>query len=295
MIKYSIVRHIATIKEWGSVSIQLNVIKWGNNPEKYDLRRWEGTAPSKGLTFTSDELESLFDAIGDELDLFEYDSEDSEVDKDIELPSLSEYEDDEESEERYEELDFRSFFVHGDGCCYKKDHGDQEDVIAVLEILRPNMTVEEVEIPATFCVKCNAYYIAEEDYQKVARKGRLLCQLMSDDEYEEYKASLKGFENLNPQSKLNMLGYSVDSQKNYPDKYRRFILTFAIEAGIVTKREAIDHISFLISLHEGHPHFKEALDKWRRDRGFLYGREYTGERKVGSKRIVLNHDDFDNL
>lgn len=40
---------------------ELNLVKWGDNPPKYDLRAWNAdrSKMGKGLTFTKDELELL--------------------------------------------------------------------------------------------------------------------------------------------------------------------------------------------------------------------------------------------
>ncbi len=278
MLKYTIARRIATIKEWHTTTLELNVVKWGNNPEKYDLRRWEGDTPGKGLTLTEEDLEELFNVIGDELDLFE-DEEDG-------LPYISSQTTDIFYEPKQEEIDYRNFFVHGNGRCTKPDHYDQENVIAVLQVLKNDMSIEEVEIEASFCQKCNAYYISESDYLAVKRKGRLLCQLMSDEEYKKYKQEME-FGELKPQSILNMIGYTVNSQDDYPDKYRQQILSFAIDSGIITKKDAIGYLSFFIRLNEGHPNFTEAISKWHRDRNFLTGYVPGSMRKVNGKIIVL--------
>ena len=280
MLKYTIVRRIATIKEWSTTTLELNIVKWGNNPEKYDLRRWEGDTPGKGLTLTEEDLEELFNVIGDELDLFENEDEEDGP------PYISSQTTDIFYEPKQEEIDYRNFFVHGNGRCTKPDHYDQENVIAVLQVLKNDMSIEEVEIEASFCQKCNAYYISESDYLAVKRKGRLLCQLMSDEEYKKYKQEME-FGELKPQSILNMIGYTVNSQDDYPDKYRQQILSFAIDSGIITKKDAIGYLSFFIRLNEGHPNFTEAISKWHRDRNFLTGYVPGSMRKVNGKIIVL--------
>ena len=44
-----------------SFSLELNLIKWGDNAPKYDLRRWneDRSRMTKGITLTEDELELL--------------------------------------------------------------------------------------------------------------------------------------------------------------------------------------------------------------------------------------------
>lgn len=49
--------------------VKLRYIKWGDNPEKYDLRAWrldeDGNERTvKGNTFTGEELEELYNLIG---------------------------------------------------------------------------------------------------------------------------------------------------------------------------------------------------------------------------------------
>jgi hypothetical protein len=282
MINYTIVRRIATIKEWSTTTLELNIVKWGDGPEKYDLRRWDGDSPGRGLTLTEEDLEELFNVIGEELDLFEIEDEDEDRFPYISTCPTDLYED----EPKQEELDYRNFFVHGNGRCNKPDHFDQENVIAVLQVLKNDMSIEEVEIEASFCQNCNAYYISERDYQVVKRKGRLLCQLMSDEEYRIYKQQME-FGELKPQSILNMVGYTVNSQDDYTDEYRQQILSFAIDSGIITKKDAIGYLSFFIHLNEGHPNFTEAISKWHRDRNFLTGYVPGAMRKVYGKIIVL--------
>lgn len=40
-------------------SIQLNIVKWGRNSSKYDLRVWEGDKPYKGMTLSDQEVKRL--------------------------------------------------------------------------------------------------------------------------------------------------------------------------------------------------------------------------------------------
>lgn len=60
--KFEIEQHIAVIatteKNWTK---ELNLVKWGEYPAKYDIREWnpDHTRMSKGLTFTEEELVEL--------------------------------------------------------------------------------------------------------------------------------------------------------------------------------------------------------------------------------------------
>lgn len=65
-IKYEIEKHVAVISEknngWKK---ELNVIKWGENPSKFDIREWDENHEKmgKGVTFTEEELKTLKDKL----------------------------------------------------------------------------------------------------------------------------------------------------------------------------------------------------------------------------------------
>ena len=44
-------------------SIQLNIMKWGRNSQKYDLRVWDEEKPLKGMTLTEAEVVHLFEEL----------------------------------------------------------------------------------------------------------------------------------------------------------------------------------------------------------------------------------------
>ena len=272
MVEYTIVKRIAKIKEWGSASLELNIVKWGKNQPKYDLRRWEGDTPGKGVTMTAEDMENLFYAIDEELELTR--SEDGPPTE----PVLA---------FRQEEIDYRNIFVHGNGKCGNPEHNEQEAVIAVLQVLKSNMSLEDVEVEVRFCPRCNIYYMSESNYNRLKSRGRILCQLMSEEEYKNYKRE-KEYGDLKPQSILNMIGYNVNSRDGYSDEYRQQILAFGIESEIITRKDAIGYLSFFIRLNEGNPNLAEAIAKWRRDRDYLTGYTSSGIRKIKGGIIVIH-------
>ena len=77
-MKYEIIRHISKIKEWNSVSIQFNEVKWYNGKPKYDLRKWEDGEPKKGITLEREDLETLYIALGRELGYEQHDKKETE-------------------------------------------------------------------------------------------------------------------------------------------------------------------------------------------------------------------------
>lgn len=67
---YKVLEEIATIssnaKGW---ELKLRYMAWNGNGPKYDLRSWleteDGEKCSKGITLTGEELEALYNAIGE--------------------------------------------------------------------------------------------------------------------------------------------------------------------------------------------------------------------------------------
>ena len=71
-IDFTIIKEIGVLssasKGW---ELQLNIVKWGNNAPKYDLRTWAPgrSKAGKGITFTEEEAIKLMDLLHS--DIFE--------------------------------------------------------------------------------------------------------------------------------------------------------------------------------------------------------------------------------
>lgn len=295
-----IIRHIATIKEWKTVSLELNVIEWNLGKQKYDLRKWRDGEPTKnGVTFEREEIEDLFLALAKELgkniesnedcktlsfnniDDYPFDVLDSNVpnnDNDIFPLEMDESSNSIEKSMREDVLDYRNVVVHDKyDDCVANMH-DYKDIIAIIPIYTKT-GVEERRVSARHCRTCGAYYISTSSYSSLIKRGRILCKVVTKKEYEQFIKN-KVFGELKPQSILTILGYSVNSKDDLSDTCRQTILTRAIDAGAVTKRKAINIISFLIKLNENKDNMSIALEKWNRDRMFLQGGKMEGTIQV---------------
>lgn len=60
-VKYEILATLLVFPQEGNYHKELNLIKWGNNPPKYDLRGWTGdhSGMTKGITLSKDDVEFL--------------------------------------------------------------------------------------------------------------------------------------------------------------------------------------------------------------------------------------------
>lgn len=66
-LKYEILEELGTLSTSKSGwEMQLNVVQWGANKPKYDLRTWspDHAKMGKGLTLTREEVEKLHDLLG---------------------------------------------------------------------------------------------------------------------------------------------------------------------------------------------------------------------------------------
>lgn len=65
-IKYEILETLIEFPEDGDYHKELNLMKWGSNPPKYDLRGWTADRgkPTKGVTLTKEELTILKEKLG---------------------------------------------------------------------------------------------------------------------------------------------------------------------------------------------------------------------------------------
>lgn len=130
--------------------------------------------------------------------------------------------------------------------------------------------VRRISVPVKYCRNCNAYYISFAEYEKVTQNGRILCRVVSKKEYNQFIKN-RLFVDLDFQSILSIVGYTVSAGAGLTDKCRQEILKRAIETGVFSKNKAINHISFLIKLNEGKVTMQQAVEKWKKDREYLCG------------------------
>lgn len=286
-MEYRITERIAEIGQRGKETIELNRIKWGNMSEKFDLRRWKDGNPLKGITLTDEEAEALFRALAPELGYTLRETEDSNAGDDADKEDG--YQDGDLDEEIEYEIDFRTFFIHSNECYLEHDYHDCKNIIARCSVIAYG-EVREIEFPAKHCRDCDLYMIEENTYKQILRKGRPLCQIVSEDEYEEIKKKWEYYE-LNSEGILHMFGYSVSEKDGLNDGKRHSILDYIIECGILTKKEIVDRLKFFIKLSEHASNKKKAIDKWMDDIDYVLNvsEAEAGTRRVGVARIV-NHN-----
>ncbi len=236
MVEYKIIKDIATIYENDFESLELKYIKWGNNTPKYDIRRWKDGTPLKGVTLSDEEAKYLCEVLMDEFDIKAEPSGGS-INPIGDNPPVG--------SEEPRSIDYRTFFVKKSMYeCREKGH-EYVDVVATVPMIIGN-TYKDTEFPAIYCYDCNVYYVTTEIYYRLHNNGKVLCQLLTEEEYKKYK---NGFyeDNLSPKSPLNLLGYTV-AKDILSDGERRQVLSWIIANEIMTKTRVIEYLDFLLGL-----------------------------------------------
>lgn len=272
-LQYEIIENISTI-ETQYDEIQVNYMKWGNNPPKYDIRKWtfEGE-PLKGFTLSEEELIELYSDLKYQLD----DSED-------ELPEPELFHSDEKEQE--ELIDFRKFVIHGDmSDCESKDH-DYEEINACIYVYSSACGMQQYTVNAYYCNECKAYYINEAEYNILRRRGKLMCQVFSQKSFEKFKSESNYGANLRPESLLHIAGYNVGQEDNLSEDVRHKIIEYVIESGLMKKSEVLYLLNYFIESRELMQSMEVPVSRWKADREWLRGYRSTGKRLVGIRYIV---------
>ena len=125
--------------------------------------------------------------------------------------------------------------------------------------------MEKVVFSARLCENDTVYFITDEDYRRICRKGRLLGQVMPLPDYQKNKYGIKkstGIYNLREESRYKLFGYNVNAKDNYTAKYRQTVIMFMFESGLTNKYEFLKYIDFNVNNHINNPNNRIAISKW---------------------------------
>ena len=196
---------------------------------------------------------------------------------------------DDDSEENEETpIDYKDFFIHS----YRKDcNHDYIKVMATVPVYS-GYKVKTVSFEAEYCAECGIYYISEYTYQnQILPVGHLLCQVLSMEEYSDYKKQVSNGMELKPQSILAMIGYTTNKRFNLSDHERQTILRYALEAGVITKRRTINYLQWFIKTNGARKGMEDSVSKWKKDLQWVLNFDKKGDIIYGVKRIIKNSDD----
>lgn len=139
----------------------------------------------------------------------------------------------------------------------------------LINILTNGGEVSTQSVYVGYCTSCNIYFIFHDDYEKLAKKGTLLCRIYDYRTWTQLLSSKRGTFEYVEQSVLKAYGYNVSSQMNLSDLRRRTILQSIIENYIMDQNSVIEFLSWLIRTHSNRKNFQDAVCKWEKDREFI--------------------------
>jgi len=228
-------------------------LNWGREP-KYDIRAWSDDFATckKGISLTQSECEKLIFLIENKV----------------------------LSNNNFDIL-FKDFVIRTNTFYCNKKH-NIKSICAVISLLDDTGKVHNSTVSAGYCEHCKLYFILEKDYQRLRRIGLPLCRQIKEKDYLEKGDSIFNGSQLNPESMLKQIGYSVSSEKELSIEQRHNILAFAIESGLYSISGICSFLDWLIDRAEK---FKDrnmllAIDKWK------YDRKYISQYKIGTRPIV---------
>lgn len=162
-----------------------------------------------------------------------------------------------------------------------------EAIQALVNVLMPDGSVIQVQVSAGYCHECRCYFILEQDFLQLQRKGKLLCQLIAEHEYLTKGDLLFSGEDMKAESVLRRCGYTVNAKDDLSDQQRQGILMQVVDSGIYSVSELCAFLDWLIE-YQGRSrtrNMKPAVTKWQADREFIRNYRTGTRRQVGIKGI----------
>ena len=184
------------------------------------------------------------------------------------------------------QLYFENVIVIGDrSSCMHEDHTTEELLVSI-DFVKKNGDIVKVETMASYCEKCNLFFMRQHDYRLMKAKAgnaRMLCQETEREKYCNFSKY-----DLNDHSILNVYGYTVNATDDLSDKQRQEILANIVDREILTKDRVAAYLAYFIRLSENRSSdLSVAIDKWNRDRKFILDYKVGSRRKVEPIKITV--------
>lgn len=163
--------------------------------------------------------------------------------------------------------------------CLSSNH-NLEEVTGIINVLTVDGNIVQEKVTAAFCKECGCYFLMMSEYERVSKKGRLLCNMIEKEEF--YKSGLT-FPHLSGESILMRNGYNVKASVGLSDIQRQTILANLMDQKVLVASQILSYLSMFIAQKRNMPSYKKAVSKWEADMEFV--RLYKENNK---KRIFVN-------
>ena len=146
-------------------------------------------------------------------------------------------------------------------------HHDVKDAAGIIEVCNGHGNIETFLVPIACCETCGLFYILEETYQILKKRGVIMCQIMSYKKYLEHGTYDDDFQKWKTQSPLKIWGYTVSQVEEYTDAQRHAMLEDIIDCCVMTKDRILTYLDFFIRLNRSKG--DRAVEKWTEDRDYI--------------------------
>lgn len=167
-------------------------------------------------------------------------------------------------------LDFKNVIIKSSIRKCAKDNHDTCIRNALIYIL-DNTTYEIIPetVPLLYCKTCNVYYMYEDQYNTLSKKGKILCRIYNLKQWQEGYTGDDFFGKLNMESIFKICGYSVSSNSSIPDQARQNLLSFLIDRKIVSLAQTLNFLHWLIDNRKDSARMQNAVKKWKSDLKYI--------------------------
>lgn len=166
---------------------------------------------------------------------------------------------------------------------YCNQHHKLEDIAGEVEVVDKCDNIQKCLIPITYCQACDVYYVLEETYLELKKKGRIRAEILSYKAYRNQSNTKWG--TLNSMSLLKAWGYSVSQTDGYSDRQRQSILEDIIDYKVMNKDKVLSYLDFFMRLN--HDKGSIALGKWKADRDYIAQYKIGTAKKVQIGKIIV--------
>ena len=160
---------------------------------------------------------------------------------------------------------------------YCNKHHELEDMVGEVDIRDRVGRIYTCLMPIVFCRSCSVYYVLEETYLDIKKKGIIMCQILSFKEYQKSGVKCNAYD-WQAMSPLRKWGYTVSQIENYSDVQRQGILEDIVDYSGLSKDEVLSYLDFFIRINSQRN--EKAMEKWKSDR------EYIAKYQLGTAKRV---------
>lgn len=152
--------------------------------------------------------------------------------------------------------------------CSQKNHSIMPYCGIVPILSFDNQRIEE-KVYLGYCRQCDLFYMFSRDYNRLSKKGTILCKVISASTGNTmYDPTFKF---ANETSILSQYGYNVQASNNLSFDDRKEILDRIIDDKAMSIHSMINLLEMQIHLHRKKRNYSSAVSKWEMDVDYLKG------------------------